>query len=167
VVLFAFLFAVTLRWLPAGGWTSPGEGLLANLYYAALPVLCLAIYETAFFYRVSRGEFIATLQEDFVLVARAKGMPTSYILLRHVLRPSLASLITFFGLSLGRLLGGSFIVESFFVVPGIGWTAVNAVANNDIATLQGILLLAVLMYIVIFILIDIGYAIIDPRVTVS
>jgi peptide/nickel transport system permease protein len=167
VVLMAFIFAVTLKWLPAGGWVAPSEDLLQNLWYAALPVTCLALYETAFFYRVSRSEFIATLQEDFILVARAKGLPTSYILLRHTLRPSLASLITFFGLSLGRLLGGSFIVESFFVVPGIGWTAINSVANNDIATLQAILLLAVVVYIVMFILIDIAYAIIDPRVSVS
>jgi peptide/nickel transport system permease protein len=167
VVLAAFIFAVTLKWLPAGGWVAPTKSLLDNLRYAALPVLCLAIYEMAFFYRVSRGEFIATLQEDFILVARAKGLPTSYILTRHVLRPSLASLITFFGLSLGRLLGGSFIVEAFFIVPGIGWTAINSVANKDMATLQAILLLAVLVYIVIFILIDIGYAIIDPRVSVS
>ena len=167
VVLAAFIFAVTLKWLPAGGWVAPADNLLDNLRYAALPVMCLSIYETAFFYRVSRGEFIATLQEDFVLVARAKGLPTSYILTRHVLRPSLASLITFFGLSLGRLLGGSFIVEAFFIVPGIGWTAINSVASKDIATLQAILLLAVLVYIVVFIVIDIGYAIIDPRVSVS
>ena len=167
VVLMAFIFAVTLKWLPAGGWQSPTEDLLENLHYAALPVICLAVYETAFFFRVARTEFIATLQEDFILVARAKGLPTSYILIRHALRPSLASLITFFGLSLGRLLGGSFIVESFFIVPGIGWTAINSVASHDIALLQGILLLAVLVYIVIFILVDIGYAIIDPRVSVG
>jgi peptide/nickel transport system permease protein len=167
VVLFSFLFAVTLTWLPAGGWVPPTKDLLENLRYAALPVMCLSVYETAFFYRLARGEFIATLQEDFILVARAKGLPTTYILLRHVLRPSLSSLLTFFGLSMGRLLGGSFIVESYFVVPGIGWTAINSVASKDIAFLQAILLLAVLVYIVVFILIDIGYALIDPRVSVS
>ncbi len=167
VVLFSFLFAVTLTWLPAGGWVPPTTDLLENLRYAALPVLCLSIYEMAFFYRLARGEFIATLQEDFILVARAKGLPTRYILLRHALRPSLTSLLTFFGLSMGRLLGGSFIVESYFVVPGIGWTAINSVAGKDIPMLQAILLLAVLVYIVIFILIDIGYALIDPRVSVS
>ena len=167
VVLAAFIFAVTLRAFPAGGWVAPTQDLVENLRYAALPVLCLSIYEMAFFYRLARAEFIATLQEDFILVARAKGLPTGYILLRHVLRPSLSSLLTFFGLSMGRLLGGSFIVESYFVVPGIGWTAINSVAGKDIPMLQAILLLAVLVYIVIFILIDIGYAIIDPRVSVA
>lgn len=167
VVVFSFLFAVTLRWLPAGGWVPPTENLFKNLSFALLPVLCLGIYEMAFFYRIARTEFIATLQEDFILVARAKGLPTSYILLRHALRPSLTSLLTFFGLSMGRLLGGSFIVETYFVVPGIGWTAINSVAVHDIASLQGVLVLAVVVYIAIFILIDIGYAVIDPRVTVS
>jgi peptide/nickel transport system permease protein len=167
VVLFSFIFAITLTWLPAGGWISPFDSLVDNLRYAAMPVLCLSIYEMAFFYRLARAEFIATLQEDFILVARAKGLPTSYILLRHVLRPSLTSLLTFFGISIGRLLGGSFIVESFFVIPGIGWTAVSSVASHDIATLQGILMLAVVVYIVVFTLVDIGYALIDPRVSVS
>jgi peptide/nickel transport system permease protein len=167
VVIASFVFAITLRWLPAGGWVSPLEDPLGNLGYAAMPVMCLGIYELAFFYRLARTEFIATLQEDFILVARAKGLPTRYILLRHVLRPSLTSLVTFFGMSMGRLLGGSFIVESYFVVPGIGWTAVTSVATHDIAFVQAIMLLAVLVYIVVFILVDIGYALIDPRVSVS
>jgi peptide/nickel transport system permease protein len=166
VVMFSFLFAIELRWFPAGGWVSPLQDVPTNLHYAIMPVLCLGIYEMAFFYRLARGEFIATLQEDFILVARAKGLPTTYILLRHVLRPSLTSVLTFFGLSMGRLLGGSFIVESFFVVPGIGWTAVNSVGNKDMPTLQAILLLAVVVYIVVFTLVDIGYALIDPRVSV-
>lgn len=167
VVVMAFLFAVTLQWLPAGGWSPVSKGLAQNLRYAALPVACLALYETAFFYRVARVEFVATLQEDFILVARARGMSVPYILLRHALRPSLAPLTTYMGLAIGRLLGGSFIVESFFLVPGIGWTAINSVAGKDIAMLQGILLLAVIVYIVVFILIDLGYALIDPRVRVA
>jgi peptide/nickel transport system permease protein len=167
VVIFTWLFSITLRWLPAGGWVAPVDDLPQNLYYAIMPVICLGIYEWAFFYRLSRTEFIATLQEDFILVARAKGLPTSYILVRHALRPSLTSLLTFMGISIGRLLGGSFIVESYFILPGVGWTAVNSVSIHDIPTLQAILVLAVLVYIVVFILVDIGYALIDPRVSVS
>lgn len=167
VVIFTWLFSITLRWLPAGGWVAPSDDLLQNLYYAIMPVACLGIYELAFFYRLARTEFIATLQEDFILVARAKGLPTSYILLRHVLRPSLTSLLTFMGISIGRLLGGSFIVESYFILPGVGWTAVNSVSIHDIPTLQAILVLAVVVYIVVFTLVDIGYALIDPRVSVS
>lgn len=167
VVIAAFVFAVTLQWLPAAGWVPLGEDVWQNLRYAALPVMCLALYETAFFYRVARVEFVATLQEDFILVARARGMSLPYILLRHVLRPSMAPVATYMGLAIGRLLGGSFIVESFFLVPGIGWTAVTSVAGKDIAMLQGILLLAVLVYVVVFILIDLGYALIDPRVRAS
>jgi peptide/nickel transport system permease protein len=167
VVLFGFVFSIVLRWLPATGWVAPTDSITDNLRYAALPVLCLGIYEMAFFYRLARSEFIATLQEDYILVARAKGLPTSYILLRHVLRPSLTSLLTFFGLSIGRLLGGSFIVENYFAVPGIGWTAIQSAAIKDIPMLQGIVSLAVVVYILVFILVDFGYAIIDPRVSVS
>jgi peptide/nickel transport system permease protein len=167
VIMFTWLFSITLRWLPAGGWIAPYDDLPQNLYYAIMPVLCLLIYEWAFFYRLARTEFIATLQEDFILVARAKGLPTRYILLRHALRPSLTSLLTFMGISIGRLLGGSFIVESYFVLPGIGWTAVNSVTIHDMPTLQAILLLNVVVYIVVFIVVDIGYALIDPRVGVS
>jgi len=167
VVAFLWLFSITLHWLPAGGWVAPVDNLPENLQYAIMPVLCLSIYEWAFFYRLARSEFIATLQEDFILVARAKGLPTHYILLRHVLRPSLASLLTFMGISIGRLLGGSFIVEAFLVLPGIGWTAVTAVSTHNLPMLQAIVAFAVLVYIVLFILVDIGYALIDPRVSVS
>jgi peptide/nickel transport system permease protein len=167
VVLFSFIFAVTLTWLPATGWVPPWEDPIGNLRYAALPMMSLSIYEVAFFYRLSRGEFVATLQEDFVLVARAKGLPSRYILLHHVLRPSLTQILTFFGLSMGRLLGGSFIVENYFAVPGIGWTAFQSVGSKDMPVVQAILLLIVLVYIVVFILVDIGYAIIDPRVSVQ
>ena len=167
VVVLGYLFTIALGWFPATGWEPPSAGILNNLHYAGLPVLCLFPYECAFFFRVARGEFISTLQEDFVLVARAKGLPTSYILTRHVLRPSLTPLLSFFGLSIGRLLGGSFIVENYFAVPGIGWTAVQAVGVKDIPTLQGILCLTVVVYIVVFILVDLGYALIDPRISVA
>lgn len=137
---------------------------IGNLGFVALPAMCLAVGQTAYFYRVSRSEFVATLQEDFVLVARAKGLPASYILLRHLLRPSLPQVLTVFGLSMTHLLGGSFIVESYFAVPGIGWTVLGAVKDHDIPTVQGILSLTVLVFVVMFIVVDIGYALIDPRV---
>jgi peptide/nickel transport system permease protein len=164
VVLFGLLFSIVLRLLPATGWVPLTEDPLGNLRYVVLPVMCLAVHQTAYFYRVSRAEFITTLQEDFVLVARAKGMPTGYILLRHVLRPSLTQVLTVFGLSMAYLLGGSFIVESYFAVPGIGWTVLAAVREHDLATVQAILSLTVVIFVVIFIIVDIGYALVDPRV---
>ena len=167
VVLLSFVFAIVLRWLPATGWATFGEAPLANLHYVALPVMCLSVHQSAYFYRVSRAEFIAILQEDYIMVARAKGLPMIYILARHVLRPALPQVITVMGLSMTYLLGGSFIVESYFAVPGIGWTVLNAVTTHDLPVMQAILSLTVVIFVLVFALVDLGYALIDPRVKIS
>ena len=156
-----------LRWLPATGWASFSKDPIANLWYVTLPVICLSLHQTAYLYRVARNEFVATLQEDFVQVARAKGLPLSYILMRHVLRPSMPQILTVMALSLTYMLAGSFVVESYFAVPGIGWTVLSAVKSHDIPLVQAILSLTVVVFVIVFMLVDIGYAIIDPRVTVS
>ena len=167
VVLLSYIFAIVLRWLPATGWANLSQNPLANLRYVALPVLCLSLHQTASLYRVARNEMVASLQEDFVQVARARGLPLGYIMFRHVLRPSMPQILTVMGLSLTYMLAGSFVVESYFAVPGIGWTVLTAVKSHDIPLVQAILSLTVVIFVVIFMLVDIGYAIIDPRVSVS
>jgi peptide/nickel transport system permease protein len=167
VVLLGFVFAIVLRWLPATGWISFSEDPLGNLRCAALPVLCLSVHQAASFYRVARSEFIAVLQEDYVVVARAKGLPTGTIMRTHVFRPALPQILTVMGLSMTYLLGGSFIVESYFAVPGIGWTVLSAVNSHDFPVMQAILSLTVVIFVVVFMLVDLGYALIDPRVDVT
>lgn len=167
VVFLGLLFAITLKWLPATGWVPFLSNPLQNLQYLALPVMCLAANQVAYFYRVTRSGVASTLQEEFVLVARAKGLPISYILLRHVMRPSQKHVLTIFGLSLSYLLGGSFIVENFFALPGLGWQMIYSVQAHDLPMVQGILCVTVVLFIVIFTLVDIGNALIDPRVSVS
>lgn len=166
VVLLGFVFAIVLRWLPATGWIPFGEDPLGNLRCAALPVLCLSVHQAASFYRVARSEFIAVLQEDYVVVARAKGLSTARIMATHVFRPALPQILTVMGLSMTYLLGGSFIVESYFAVPGIGWTVLSAVSNHDFPVLQAILSLTVVIFVVVFMLVDLAYALVDPRVEV-
>jgi peptide/nickel transport system permease protein len=165
-VLVSLIFVIWLKWFPATGWVPPADGLLDNLRYAFLPALALSIYEGAFFYRVIRSDLTGTLREDFILVARSKGLPRTSIVLRHALRPSLTSLVTVMGLALGRLLGGAVIVEYFFSVPGIGAEAVNAVSIKDMPMIQAIVAILVLAYVLIFIVVDLAYAWIDPRVSV-
>jgi peptide/nickel transport system permease protein len=167
-VLVSLIFTVWLKAFPATGWVSIADGgLLENLRFALLPALALALYESAFFYRIVRSDLVATLREDFVLVARAKGIPKWRVIApRHVLRPSLTSLVTLLGLAIGRLLGGAVIVEFFFSIPGIGGESIAAVGIKDMNTLQGIVALGVVVYVVIFILVDLAYAWIDPRVSV-
>jgi peptide/nickel transport system permease protein len=167
VVVLSLVFSLTLRWLPATGWVPFTQDPLANLWHLTLPVLCLCVHQIAYFFRVARNEFVATLQQDFIASARAKGFSTPYILVNHVLRPSLPQVLTVMGLSLTFLLGGSFIVESFFAIPGIGWTVLSAVQDHDLAVVRAILLLTVLVFVVVFALVDLGYALIDPRVEVK
>ncbi|MDB5507099.1 MAG: dppB [Devosia sp.] len=167
VVLFSYLFALTLRWLPATGWVKFTENPLANLWYVALPVMCLSLHQTAYLYRVARNEFVTTLQEDYIAVARAKGLPLAYILFNHALRPAMPQILTVMGLSLTYMLAGSFVVESYFAVPGIGWTVLSAVKSHDIPLVQAILSLTVVVFVIVFMLVDLGYALIDPRVKVS
>jgi len=167
VVLFSYLFALVLRWLPATGWVKFTDNPLANLWYVALPVMCLSMHQTAYLYRVARNEFVTTLQEDYIAVARAKGLPLSYILFHHALRPAMPQIITVMGLSLTYMLAGSFVVESYFAVPGIGWTVLSAVKSHDIPLVQAILSLTVVIFVIVFMLVDLGYALIDPRVKVS
>ncbi|MGV8854683.1 MAG: ABC transporter permease [Devosia sp.] len=167
VVLFSYLFAMVLRWLPATGWAKFTDDPLANLWYVTLPVLCLSMHQTAYLYRVARNEFVTTLQEDYIQVARAKGLPLSYILFRHALRPAMPQILTVMGLSLTYMLAGSFVVESYFAVPGIGWTVLSAVKGHDIPLVQAILSLTVVIFVIVFMLVDLGYALIDPRVKVS
>ncbi len=167
VVVLGLVFALMLRWLPATGWVALTSDPLGNLRSVALPVMCISLSQAAYFYRVSRGEFVATLQEDFVLLARAKGLPTAVILLKHVLRPSLTPVLAVFGLSMTYLLGGSFIVESYFAVPGIGWTLLSAVKIHDLPTVQGVLSVVVIVYVLVFILVDVGYSLIDPRIEIA
>ena len=107
---------------------------------------------------------ISTLQEDFILMARSKGLSPRKILLRHALRPSSFSLITLSGVNIGRLLGGTVIVETLFAIPGLGQLIVQAVFNRDYMILQGALLFVAVAYVVINMLIDLLYLALDPRV---
>lgn len=166
VVLLSLVFVVLLGAFPATGWVGFERDPLMNLRFAALPALTLAINESAYFYRVLLADLRGTLREDFILVARTKGIPRNYILWRHTLRPSLSSLVTVLGLTVGRLLGGAAIVEFFFGVPGLGAEAINAVSIKDMAMVQAIVMLCVIVYVLAFIVVDIAYAVIDPRVSV-
>lgn len=166
VVLVSLVFVAWLGLFPATGWVSPADDIGASLRHAALPALALGTYEAAFFYRVLRSDLGETLREDFILVARTKGLSKSYILSRHALRPSTSSLVTVLGLSLGRLLGGAAIVEYFFSVPGLGAEAINAVSIKDMGMLQAIVATCVVVYVLIFIVVDLAYAWLDPRVSV-
>ena len=161
IVLFAGGFSSIL---PATGYTPFLEDPLGNVASIILPCLTLMIAEAAVYRQLLRSDMISTLQEDFILMARAKGLAPRTILLRHALRPSSFSLITLSGVNIGRLLGGTVIVETLFAVPGLGQLIVQAVFNRDYMILQGALLFVAVAYVVINMLIDLLYLALDPRV---
>ena len=165
-VFLVYLFSIQLGIFPAVGYdriTGPG-GLGENLKSIALPVAVLSAGLTAVYTRVLRSDLIATLQEDFVLMARSKGLPTWHILLRHALRPSSFSLLTVFGINFGTLIGGSVIVETFFVIPGIGELAVRSILQREYLVVQGVVLVIATAFVLINFVTDLLYSVLDPRV---
>jgi peptide/nickel transport system permease protein len=162
-VVLIYLFAVKLRWFPATGYVPLTDGLPGNLRSMLLPALSIALVEWVPLMRVLRSDMIATLQEDFILMARAKGLPTRTILFRHALRPSLFTLLTIFGIQIGHLIGGTVIVETIFALPGIGRLLVGAIFNRDFTVVQGCVLLITVAYVAVNFLVDLSYVVLDPR----
>lgn len=163
-VVLVWLFSLQLGWFPAIGYHPISEGLVDNLKSIALPVTVLVAGLTAVYTRILRSDLIATLQEDFVLMARSKGLPTWHILLRHALRPSSFSLLTVFGINFGTLIGGSVILEQFFVIPGVGSLAIESILKRDYLVVQGVVLLIATSFVLVNFLVDLLYSMLDPRV---
>jgi peptide/nickel transport system permease protein len=163
-VIFVYLFAVQARWFPSQGWVPLTQDFGENLLHAILPVATLVLGICPIYIRILRGDIVSLLSENFVMVARSRGLPEWYVLLRHVLRPASASLITVAGLSFGYLFGGSIIVESFYSLPGIGLLASQAVYNKDIPILQGVVICVAVVFVIVNSLVDLSYGLLDPRV---
>jgi peptide/nickel transport system permease protein len=166
-ILLVFFFANPdyMQAFPVSDWKKIDEyGLGTNLEYAFLPALALALAEIPQFHRLLRGDMLTTLQEDYILTARSKGLSTPYVLFRHALRPSSFSLITISGITLGRLIGGTVVVEMFFAIPGLGAQIVQAIQSQDIPIVQGSVVIIAVGYVLINTLVDIGYMVLDPRV---
>lgn len=166
-VLFVYLFAVKWQLFPATGYMPFTTDPLQNLKTMALPALTLGLGSVAVYLRVLRSDMISTLQQDFITMARAKGMSQRWILLRHALRPSTFSLITVAGLNIGALIGGAIVVESVFALPGIGTLVVTAIGQRDFLTVQGVVLVAATGYVLVNFLVDVLYGVVDPRVRVE
>ena len=147
---------------PAG--TASPRASARTCEHAFLPALTLGLAEFAIYTQLLRGDMAATLQEDFVLSARARGLPSRHILLREALRPSSFSLITLAGVNLGRLIGGTVIIEKLFGLGGVGTLVTQAIPQKDFPVLQGSVLILAVAYLLINTFVDVGYNFIDPRV---
>ncbi len=163
-VFLVYFFALRFNFFPAIGFRPLSDGIGPNLRSIALPLAVLVAGLTAVYTRLLRSDLISTLQEDFILMARSKGLPTWHILLRHAFRPSSFSLITVFGIQFGTLIGGAVILEQFFVLPGIGSLAIESILKRDYLVVQGVVLVIAISFVLVNFLIDILYSILDPRV---
>lgn len=163
-IILVFVFGVQLKLLPVLGWVPFSEDPVQHVKYLVLPVVTLAAGETVLFTRLLKGDMMATLQQDHVLSARARGLPTWLILTRHALRQSSFSLVTVSGVVIGRLLGGTVIVESIFALPGMGTLVINSILSRDFIVVQAVVLLSALVYLLLNTLVDLAYPWLDPRV---
>ena len=163
-ILMIWLFAVKLKWLPASGYTSLFEDPVAGLRHMIMPALALGAGASAGLMRHVRSSLLEVLRDDYIRTARAKGLQERRVLLRHALKNSLIPVVTVMGLTLGGLMGGSLIVESIFLVPGVGSLLVTAIFHRDFPVIQAGAMILALFVISINLGVDLLYAILDPRI---
>ena len=162
------IFSYGLGWLPGGGtYVALTDNPFQWAYHLILPWVTLAFLYAAIYARLTRAGMLETMNEDYVRTARAKGLPERTVITKHVMRASLTPIVTIFGLDLGLLLGGAILTESTYSLPGIGKYAVDAINASDLPKVLGVTLVAAIFIIVANLVVDIVYAAIDPRVTVS
>jgi ABC-type dipeptide/oligopeptide/nickel transport system permease component len=151
------LFSVHLGWLPI---TGSGAGLKALI----LPAVSLGLAEAAILARLTRSSLVEALQEDYVRTARAKGLPTRRVVWRHALRGAFIPVLTMLGMQFGTLLGGTVVIENVFARQGLGTVVTQAVINRDAPVVQGVVLVAASLYVLVNLLVDVLYAYLDPRI---
>ena len=161
-ILLIMLFGLTLHWFPVAGF---GETLPQHVWYLFLPALTLALQLSAVLIRNLRGQIILTQRSDYVRTARAKGLPGSLVLLRHVLRNALLSTVTIFGLQFGFLVGGTIVVETVFAVPGMGQLLISSITGRDYPVVQAITVVSAVLVIIVNLAVDLSYSFLDPRVS--
>lgn len=163
-ILLILIFGVQLGWLPTIGYVSVTESLGEGLRYLILPVIALLLGEMAALTRMMRSSTIEILRLEYIMHARAKGLPESTVLWRHALPNAFAPVLTLLGLMLGSLLGGAVVIETVFTLPGLGRFLVEGIYARDYPVVQGALLLVAGIYVISNLLVDLLYPMFDPRV---
>jgi peptide/nickel transport system permease protein len=162
--LLVYLFAVELDWLPVQGYARISEGIGPFLERLVLPCCALALAYVALIARITRTSVLEVLNEDYIRTARAKGLTEREVLVGHALRNAAVPILTIIGIGLSVLIGGAVVTESVFAIPGLGRLTVEAVLSRDFPVIQALILLFSTGYVLVNLLIDIGYAFLDPRI---
>jgi peptide/nickel transport system permease protein len=166
-ILLILLFSVQLKWFSAGGFPGWDEGILQGLRALLLPALSLAVVQSAILARITRSAVLEVLREDFVRTARAKGVTERGALWGHVLRNAMIPVVTVMGLQFAELLAGTIVVESVFYLPGLGRLIFQSISNRDLIVVRNCVMLLAAMVVIVNFVVDILYAVIDPRVKAS
>ena len=166
-ILLILLFSVHLNWFSAGGFPGWDEGVAQALKSLVLPAISLAVVQAAILARITRSAVLDVLREDFVRTARAKGLSQRATLWGHVLRNAMIPVITVMGLQFANLLAGTIVVENVFYLPGLGRLVFQSIANRDLIVVRNCVMLLAAMVIVVNFVVDVLYAVIDPRVKAS
>jgi peptide/nickel transport system permease protein len=166
-IMFILFFAVRLHWLPASGYVPFTEDPRANLSAMILPMVATGIREAAALMRMLRSSMLEVLNADYVRTARSKGLNERLVVLRHTFRNALVPVVTSAGLLLAGLIGGLVITETIFAIPGFGRLIVEAIYQRDFVTVQGAVLVSALLVVVINLMVDVIYALIDPRIRLT
>lgn len=170
-ILLILLFAVHLQWVSAGGfpgWTEDeGGSLWEGLRSLVLPAIALALVQAAILARVTRSAVIEVMREDYVRTARAKGLSKRQALWRHVLRNAMIPVLTVGGLQFANLITGTIVVENVFVLPGIGRLVFQAISNRDLIVVRDVVMLLAAVVVVVNFVVDVLYAVVDPRLRVA
>jgi peptide/nickel transport system permease protein len=162
--LLIYVFAITLRWLPVQGYAPLADGFWAWASHLILPSLALGLAYVALIARITRAAMLDVLAEDYMRTARAKGVATAPMLFKHALKSAGVPIVTVIGIGVALLIGGVVITETVFNLPGIGRLVVDAISKRDYPIIQGVILLFSGVYVIINLLVDLSYTLLDPRI---
>ncbi|MFB5089235.1 ABC transporter permease [Psychrobacillus sp. PGGUH221] len=158
------LVGVELKWLPVAGYKPISEGLFDHVKYLILPAIALGAMQAALIARMTRSSMLDVLNANYIKTARSKGVKETLIVIKHTLRNAFIPILTIIGQTFGTLVAGAAVVETVFNIPGIGQLIINSVERRDFAVIQGSVMLIAVSYVLINLVIDLLYGIIDPRV---
>ena len=157
--ILILLIALKLGWLPVAGWGDPS--------FVVLPAIVLAARPAALIARMTRSSLLETLKQDYIRTARAKGLSPGTVLFKHALKNAFLPVLTTAGISFGYLLSGSFVVETVFAIPGVGKASIDSISQRDYSVIQGTTLLLAVIFVGMNLLVDLAYALLDPRLKVA
>jgi peptide/nickel transport system permease protein len=162
--ILIYLFAIATNLLPVQGYVSPADGLRPFLSHLVMPSLALGLVQTALIARITRASMLEVLAQDYIRTAHAKGLSSENVLLRHALKNAAVPIATIIGIGVALLISGVVVTETVFAIPGLGRLTVDAILRRDYPIIQGIILIFSAAYVLVNLMVDLSYALLDPRI---